>query len=313
MHAFNRTTRARSVFSLKLLVLAVLACLSIYFSTQATVAIRVTGILLLGVMLAHAIELQHQCLHGSAFVSRRTNRLAGILLGLPSLVSYTHYQFLHLAHHRNLGTKNDAEFFDNPYLRIRDEKRTLKLLLLLWSLFNFPRLIRVLRDSLKALFSKNIVENAPREVNKKIRMEYLTISAALFAVVILSFYFDQWGPILTWACALFLVSEPVHSLIELPEHAGCERNTTDPFKNTRTINGSWFSFWLTNGNNYHVEHHKYPSLPINELPDVYLKSSGNHKYHSENYFEFFAMFFEFQGAVTKPTQKANRLVQTEVI
>ncbi|HEX2039464.1 MAG TPA: fatty acid desaturase, partial [Acidimicrobiales bacterium] len=64
---------------------------------------RLPGQVLLGVMFAHALELQHQCLHGTGLATARANRWAGRLLGAPMLVSYSHYRARHLRHHRYLG------------------------------------------------------------------------------------------------------------------------------------------------------------------------------------------------------------------
>src|SRR4029077_5857829 len=66
----------------------------------------------LGLMYGHAVELQHQALHNTAFPSRGWNRFVGFFLGLPMLVSFSDYQYNHLNHHRLLGSKEDREFFN---------------------------------------------------------------------------------------------------------------------------------------------------------------------------------------------------------
>jgi fatty acid desaturase len=98
----DRGMKSRSsevVFSMKF---------AIYLSiiTAATVALIQGGILLsiiatviLGVMFAHGVELQHQVLHGQGFRNRRLNDWVGVVLGLPMLVSYAGYQASHLRHH----------------------------------------------------------------------------------------------------------------------------------------------------------------------------------------------------------------------
>ena len=72
---------------------------------------RLPGQVVLGLMFAHAVELQHQSLHGTGLATARGNRWVGRLLGLPMLVSYSHYRARHLRHHRYLGTSRDTEFF----------------------------------------------------------------------------------------------------------------------------------------------------------------------------------------------------------
>lgn len=54
-------------------------------------------------------------------------------------------------------------------------------------------------------------------------------------------------------------------LVELPEHALCDRDSTDVLRNTRSITGSPLTTWFTNGNNLHVEHHAAMTVPMNRL------------------------------------------------
>ena len=68
-----------------------------------------------------------------------------------------------------------------------------------------------------------------------------------------------------WLVPMLLVGQPIHLLVELPEHIGCAAASTDPLRNTRSIGGSWFSRWFTNGNNFHVEHHILPALSMDQL------------------------------------------------
>ena len=88
-------------FVLKLLICTACLAIGVLGALQTNIALATLGIVLLGLMYAHMIELQHQCLHDTAF--RRGsgwNRAIGVLLGLPMLVSYSHYRAVHLHHHR---------------------------------------------------------------------------------------------------------------------------------------------------------------------------------------------------------------------
>src|SRR4051812_48291751 len=49
------------------------------------------AIFLLGLLYAHAVELQHQALHNTALPSKFWNRFVGYFLGLPMLVSFSDY------------------------------------------------------------------------------------------------------------------------------------------------------------------------------------------------------------------------------
>ena len=294
-----------SVFIIKLIVFSLICSAGIALTVAfESWGVRGLGIVIMGIMFAHAVELQHECLNNSAFKKPWMNRLVGFFLGLPNLVSYSHYQYYHLAHHRNLGTSKDAEFFDNPYLRIRRSRNFKNILFLLLSLFNIPRMGRVVCDIYKSILGNDIIDKAPHKVNKRLHIEYLSMLFILTLTIAICIATKSWSGVIIWLASLLLVGEPVHSLIELPEHVDCQRDSMNPHKNTRTIEGSWFSFWLTNGNNFHVEHHKHPSATISQLPLVYKTDPRVHKSFHRSYFDFYMNFFlgkdlTSQGAALK--------------
>src|SRR3989338_1170387 len=104
------------VFVLKLAALVGLSVTGFLLASTSNGLSSVFGIVLLGAMFAHAVELQHQCLHYTAFQSRGMNRIIGILLGLPMLTSFHAYRRSHLDHHRNLGTPGDTPFFNYRFI-----------------------------------------------------------------------------------------------------------------------------------------------------------------------------------------------------
>lgn len=111
----RRFAHKRSRLYIKLLVYLLAVSLGVWLTTLQSVFFLAMGIVLLGVMYAHGVELQHQVLHGDGTGNRAIDRVAGIVLGAPMLVSYTHYQYTHLRHHRDLGTDRDKEFFNRDF------------------------------------------------------------------------------------------------------------------------------------------------------------------------------------------------------
>ena len=73
--------------------------------------VAVVGVFIEGLLFAHMLELVHSCIHGTAFGSRRVDRIVGVLLGLPMLVSFSDYRDNHLEHHRKLGKSEKKDFF----------------------------------------------------------------------------------------------------------------------------------------------------------------------------------------------------------
>lgn len=251
---------------------------------------QIIGTIVLGLMYAHAVELQHQCLHNTAFSSKSWNRFVGFLLGLPTFVSHSDYQHQHLRHHRFLGREGDREFFNYGYDRLS-----------LRTFIPHVFMVRHYRDVtvfiVQALFGGFKRETAKPEVTKKIRTEYRLFFLAIVVAVSGSFYF--WTPIFVQLWLLpMLVAIPAHALIELPEHIGCDISTPNVLVNTRTIKAGRFANWFVHGNNYHAEHHWLPGIPNNKLHILHQKIKPDIHNLEVSYPAFFWHFFRclMQGA-----------------
>jgi fatty acid desaturase len=240
--------------------------------------------IILGLMYAHGVELQHWCLHHIAFrpspYSKRLHRCVGILLGLPMLVAYSHYRARHLEHHRWLGTPKDKEFFD--YTR-----RFGSWTALLVQAFSLRRYPRVFREMWNALRGRVCPDARSPEEARHIRQEYCLMAVLLVAAAGFSLAWPTLVVLKLWVLPLLLSAEAGHYLIELPEHFGCETGTRDLMRNTRTIVGSAFSHWLTAGNNFHVEHHVHAGVPPERLVDLHALLAPQMRYVVRSYWAFF--------------------------
>lgn len=275
------------VFVLKLIVLGAFSVAGFFLAATGQGFTSVLGTVLLGAMFAHAVELQHQCLHYTAFQSRSLNRVVGILLGLPMLTSFHAYRRSHLDHHRNLGTPGDTPFFSYRFI----ESGSLGALL--YDLLGISHL----KTSLSSIFGQNdsrliVVSNSNEPSNISERFDYGLMG---FMIACACLYTMGFGSVLilkTWLLPLLFVAQPIHFLIELPEHIGCATDSTDSFQNTRTIIGSRFSRWFTNSNNLHVEHHLAPALSMDQLGDLFQSNRGKHKYLTFTYIQFYWSLFQ---------------------
>ncbi|MFI1169639.1 fatty acid desaturase family protein [Streptomyces sp. NPDC020801] len=244
--------------------------------------VRVLGVVLIGAMYAHWLELQHQCLHHSAFRRARLHRLAGVPLGVPMLVSYSHYRVRHLQHHRYLGTDQDSEFFGF------DSRQPVTWSALIREALAFGRLLGAVADIVRCwadAWSYDMGQISPdreREVVAEYRMFALPILGAVALATL------GYGELVLWVWLLpLLVAVPLHFLVELPEHIMCDNSSTDVLNNTRSITGSWFSTWYTNGNNLHIEHHAAMVVPINQLRDRHDITLAFAAHTSPSYPRFF--------------------------
>ena len=281
----HKLARVRSVaFHAKILVLvlvtAAMACLTLVSPGLFWLAPSVA----LGLAYAHAVELQHQCLHHTAYRSVIWNRIAGVILGMPLLVSYSDYQNSHMKHHKLLGTPEDKEFFNYSYQRLNS---VLALIPHLW-------MVRHYRDTviyiLKSVAGKLVREqDATLKAAKRIRFEYQLMFLFIAAIAISACLFNIDMALRLWLIPL-LAGIPTHALIELPEHMGCNVRTTNVLENTRTIRANEIVVWFVNGNNYHVEHHWLPGIPNDKFPDLHAGIASRITYFEPGYWSFYRDF-----------------------
>jgi fatty acid desaturase len=265
---FHPLLEVKSIyFQTKLLILLALSVTFITLTLIAPSFLWIVPSIFLGLMYAHAVELQHQCLHNTAFKGRAWNRRVGVPLGLPLFVSFSDYQNSHMQHHKLLGTPEDKEFFNYGYESLTDIKALIPHLFM----------VRHYRDVMvfiaKAMMGKTTRPDAVPRIAKRIRNEYVLMGLFLLMMSGITIGFQTLIFLKLWLVP-FLIGVPIHALIELPEHIGCNIQSNDVSANTRTIKASWLGTWFTDGNNYHVEHHWLPGVPNHNFPAIheYVKS-----------------------------------------
>lgn len=288
------STADRNVFVGKLIIVVLMALAGGMLALYGNVTVMIIGIIVLAATYVHAVELQHQCLHHSAFRRARYHRLIGIPLGLPMLVSYSYYRVRHLQHHRYLGTAQDAEFFGF------DTRQPLSCMALLGGMFDYLRFIAVMRDVAQSAVGRwryTLGAISPK-AHRNVQSEYRIIGALLMIVTVAACL--GFGEVIgkLWLLPLAL-AVPLHFLVELPEHIGCDSDSEDVLRNTRSITGSTLSTWFTNGNNLHIEHHAAMNVPMNKL------RARHHIVRSEGKFVD-ARYADFYGTVWRQVVRGWR-------
>ncbi len=273
-------------FTMKLVVAMIITAAGGLLAVDSRIPLAAAGVAILACMYTHAVELQHQCLHHSAFRKAWLHRVIGVPLGLPLLVCYSHYRVRHLQHHRYLGTPQDSEFFGF------DTRQRLTLWVLFRSMLDFRRFALVARDvwrSSRGTWQYGVGQIGDR-ARRQIMSEYRIIGVILLGAAGLCA--AGAGSLLLRLWVLPLVAAlPIHFLIELPEHILCDTSSTDVLENSRSITGSWFSTWFTNGNNLHVEHHAAMVVPLSRLRDRHDEVIKAGKYVEPTYLSAYRHLF----------------------
>lgn len=282
-----RVTRTDELaFIAKLAVLAALTAAGATLALQPSPWAAGAGIVLLAAMYTHAVELQHQCLHHSAFRRTLPHRLVGVPLGMPLLVVYSHYRVRHLQHHRYLGTPQDSEFFGF------DTRKPLTFAVLLRGLLDYLRLGTVILDTIRAAagrWSYAYGHLAPA-MRRRIVTEHILLGAFVATAAALTVLGHGTYVLRLWLLPLAL-AVPLHFLVELPEHLLCDTETTDVLRNTRSITGSWLTTWFTNGNNLHIEHHAAMAVPLNRLGERHTEARTYAKHIEHSYADFYRLLW----------------------
>ena len=239
----------------------------------------VFGVVLAGVAMAHGVELTHQALHHTGFRSRRLNEIVGFMTGFPMLVSFHAYRIDHLRHHAFLGTPQDREFFD--YGGSSGGWRTLADRYLMRKHFIAfgVQFFNVMRG--------RPVEGYADRQQARVRPFYFVASGVFALLLGACAFMLSPSPLLAWLVPLLTVAAPLHALIETPEHYECDRTTPDILLNTRSIATNRFLTWLTNSNNFHVEHHLHPAIPMQNLLYVHQGLRSRISNLSMGYFDFY--------------------------
>lgn len=273
------------IYLMKILIWGICLFSGIFLSFCHDLRLQIFGAFFASIMMAHGIELQHQALHENGFNNRLLNRVVGFFLGLPLLISYSHYKDRHIHHHQYVGTDQDSEFFQ--YSKENDNLGKF-----IYNLFMIPHWIRVSAYIFSAFTNQSFGEVYNKKNENAIRNDYLIFGlfllTSLLAIVLLN------KIELSRIFLLFFCAAPIHTLIELPEHLGCEKDT-DIFKNTRSIKSNWLMTWLTNGNNYHVEHHLIPSITPERLHILHERINDQILFKNNSYTEFIAKLMTSQN------------------
>ncbi|MFG2939711.1 fatty acid desaturase family protein [Streptomyces sp. NPDC048282] len=294
-----RKTVDGKIFAGKLALLVLIYSIGVALVVIGNWLVMPLGIILCGLMYVHAVELQHEALHGIGFRSWRANVFSGVLLGIPMLTSFAAYHASHMRHHRDLGTPENREFFDyGDQYGTASGSRAVRFMRWIYRFSIVAHYIQFFIVLGKLATGRQLPGEKPA-TTRLIRRDYAIITSTILVGSVMSIFTGSMLIVWVWLVPLLVIAGPVHAFVELPEHYGCKTDTTDVFQNTRSIRSTKLMYWFTNGNNYHVEHHFMPSLPIAQLGELHRAIKGRHSYYQRTYWDFFKQLFKGQGWTPK--------------
>jgi fatty acid desaturase len=215
--------------------------------------------LIIGFVLHGLGVFMHEAAHRSLFRRPWLDRIVGFVCGLPVAFSCSSYRATHLLHHQYENTEHDPDNltanFKTPHARAA--------IYYLWLVIGMP--MYILLTTLTGPFRA-------RRWKEKVAcvIEPILIVAFFVALFTLASKYDfghivadGWG----WALPFAIV---IGNLRGLAEHTQLlHDDPPDPFHSTRSLISNWFVSFFFNNQNYHLEHHLFPSVPWNNLPKVH--------------------------------------------
>lgn len=219
-----------------------------------------------GVLIVHLFALQHECVHYTAFKTRKLNDVLGNICGYAIILPNQQFRYEHCNHHTYTQLKGqDPELIELP----------ISVWKYLWYISSVPywrskfsQIIRNasgrLNDDDRRFLSKYEAPIIIREA----RMMVVFYATVLVVCVVMGWSWPLWY----WIVPLFL-GEPVMRAIRLTEHVG-RPNVDDMTENTRTSLVWAPTRFLCWNMNYHAEHHYAASVPFHALPKLHEKLHG---------------------------------------
>jgi fatty acid desaturase len=227
--------------------------------------LAIPALVLYGTSLAMMFCALHECSHRTAFAHPRLNDAIAWIAGLLSFYNSTFYRRYHKWHHRYTQIPGK-----DPEL---DEPKPTTGWAYIWHLSGISWWIGHVQVALGQLASCYFLpEGSHAEVIRSTRWQLAT-----YALIggVTAWLGHPTGLLTLWILPL-AVGQPVLRFVLLAEHTGCPQED-NPLTNTRTTLTLFPLRWLMWNMPFHAEHHLYPSIPFQALPQVHE--------HLNHYFE----------------------------
>ena len=201
----------------------------------------------------HGISLfTHEGVHGTLSLRPWWNRALSIACALPVLQNYSAYKVLHLKHHHHLGQEGDPDHYAN-YTR--------------WTwlefLMHWGRLIVGYPVYIAAIPTRGFRHGSPSARRWVLFEVSLLILLVTVGALLLPWLWLLHG----WLIPMAVINTLVN-IRGMSQHTFLEHQS-DTVRGTRSILTNPVTAFFMCNENYHLEHHLYPTIPWYNLPRVH--------------------------------------------
>ncbi|MCG6138576.1 MAG: fatty acid desaturase [Nostoc sp. LLA-1] len=232
------------------------------------------GVILVVLGMNAMFLLIHEGVHDLLFPQKWLNDLAAIVMAIAGFVSFSAYRSMHLRHHEHLGDENDPDDYHNYTNNAK----------LIW-LLHYNRLLWA--TILYLIFVPSLAwryGNIQERI--KVVSEYLLLIVTYIIIwqfVPLKLFFMTW-------IVPFILTNFTINIRGLTQHGITD--ATDPFLASRSIEASPIVQFLLVHENFHLEHHLFPSIPSYNLPKLHklILNRINRRVTCKSYLNFLGQF-----------------------
>jgi len=210
----------------------------------------------------------HECGHKTAFKSRWLNEVFYHITSFMYNYEPIRWRWSHFHHHSY--TLHTQEVYDHEIQVTKPTDLFFVFMMHLpgGNLFTF--LFFHLETLKHALGWTSVVmkDCVPKDERSKVRL-FARIHVLLWTIIILaSFYFQTWFPILYLLLPFVYGTTMIH-IIHFIQHAGLTNNVQDHRLSTRSVKLNPFLNFLNWNMEYHLEHHMFPMVPSYNLKKLH--------------------------------------------
>lgn len=240
------------------------------------------GVLVYAVLLVFLFAAQHECVHSTAFASRRANQWLAAVIGTLLFNPARWFRYFHLAHHRYTQDPERDPELQSP--------RPEGLPTYIWHVLGWSTIASsfktVLRNALQPLEEPWVPANQRAGVKRESRV-MLALYALAFALSVAT---SSSVLIEFWLLPLVL-GQPFLRLYLMAEHGRCAF-VANMFENTRTTFTNALVRRIAWNMPYHAEHHAFPSVPFHKLPQWHARVRDDLRCTSAGYLRFHRDYIE---------------------
>ena len=219
-----------------------------------------------GIIWVHHFSLQHECIHFTAFRTRKLNEWVAAWCGFWICVPPVYFRYEHCDHH----THTQVPGRDPELIPLADSVGGH--LLYITSIPYWRAMIGGLVSHALGRLTSTEKRFVPKEERGAVIREARVFLGLYLGIAAVMATANWWAPLWYWIVPL-LLGEPVMRAIRMTEHVG-RPNTRDMTENTRTSLVAWPWRFLAWNMPFHAEHHFAAAVPFHALPKLHKRLNG---------------------------------------